>query len=111
MKHIKDFRIFGKRLNESVDAKEKVYDFLYSDEIKQFTGVTSFETCPEDHWDHVKDYIDGKGINGLTGKRDFLNRNKDVTEGEFDKYYEEWVDYIEEQRGYESMNQQDMNWS
>ena len=33
-----------------------------------------------------------------------------LTEEEFDKYYDEWLDYIEEQRGYEDMNQQDMNW-
>jgi len=99
-----------RQLNENADAKEKVYDFLYSDEIKQITGVTSFEICHENDWEDVKDYIIGKGINGLTGKKSFLENNKDVTEQEFDKYYEEWVDYIEEQRGYESMNQQDMNW-
>ena len=72
--------------------------------------MTSFTTCDEDDWDKVKNYISGKGINGVTGKAYFLNNNEDITEEEFDKYYDEWLDYIEEQRGYEDMNQQDMNW-
>ena len=97
-------------LKEDEAKKSKVYDFLYSDEIQQYTGVTSFTTCDGEDWDKVKEYINGKGIDGVTGKQVFLNRNEDVTEEEFDKYYEEWLDYIEDERNMESMNQQDMNW-
>ncbi len=99
-----------RKLNENADAEEKVYDFLYGDDIRRTTGVTSYETCDEDEWEKVQNYIAGKGINGVTGKASFLSNNEDVTEQEFDKYYEAWVDNIEDQRGYESMNQQDMNW-
>jgi hypothetical protein len=109
---VKTFESFRKdRINENTDdKKDRVSDFLYSDEVKQDTGITSFTTCDEDDWDKVKNYISGKGINGVTGKAYFLNNNKDITEEEFDKYYDEWLDNIEEQRGYEDMNQQDMNW-
>ena len=109
---VKTFESFRKdRINENTDdKKDRVSDFLYSDEVKQDTGVTSFTTCDEDDWDKVKNYISGKGINGVTGKAYFLNNNEDITEEEFDKYYDEWLDNIEEQRGYEDMNQQDMNW-
>jgi len=109
---VKTFESFRRgRINENTDdKKDRVSDFLYSDEVKQDTGVTSFTTCDEDDWDKVKNYISGKGINGVTGKAYFLNNNEDITEEEFDKYYDEWLDNIEEQRGYEDMNQQDMNW-
>ena len=112
MKHLKTFESFRKdRINENTDdKKDRVSDFLYSDEVKQDTGVTSFTTCDEDDWDKVKNYISGKGINGVTGKAYFLNNNEDITEEEFDKYYDEWLDYIEDQRSDESRNQQDMNW-
>ena len=109
---VKTFESFRKdRINENTDdKKDRVSDFLYSDEVKQDTGVTSFTTCDEDDWDKVKNYIYGKGINGVTGKAYFLNNNEDITEAEFDKYYDEWLDYIEDQRADESRNQQDMNW-
>lgn len=109
---VKTFESFRKdRINENTDdKKDRVSDFLYSDEVKQDTGVTSFTTCDEDDWDKVKNYISGKGINGVTGKAYFLNNNEDITEEEFDKYYDEWLDYIEDQRADESRNQQDMNW-
>jgi len=97
-------------LKENEDKKEKINDFFYSDEIKQDTGVTSFTTCDEDDWDKVKNYIGGKGINGVTGKQVFLNKNEDITEEEFDKYYDEWLDYIEDERADESRNQQDYNY-
>jgi hypothetical protein len=97
-----------RRLNENMDAKEKVNNFLYSDDIEQSTGVTNFETCDEDDWEKVKNYIDGKGINGITGKQVFFHNNPDVTEQEFDKYYEAWLDYFEEQRGFERLNQRDL---
>ena len=99
-----------RKLNENQDAEEKVTDFLYSDDIKQYTGVTSFTTCDEDDWEKVKNYIAGKGINGVTGKASFLKDNPDVTEQDFDKYYDEWLDRIEDDRGFENMNQQDMNY-
>ena len=114
-KYLKTFESFS--INENTDDKKDpvavksiVSNFLDSDEVKQDTGVTSFTTCDEDDWDKVKNYISGKGINGVTGKAYFLNNNEDITEEEFDKYYDEWLDNIEEQRGYEDMNQQDMNW-
>ena len=97
-----------KKLNENADAEEKVNNFLYSDDIEQSTGVTNFETCDEDDWEKVKNYIDGKGINGITGKQVFFHNNPDVTEQEFDKYYEAWLDYFEEQRGFERLNQRDL---
>jgi len=109
---VKTFESFRRgRINENTDdKKDRVSDFLYSDEVKQDTGVTSFTTCDEDDWDKVKNYISGKGINGVTGKAYFLNNNEDITGEEFDKYYDEWLDYIEDQRADESRNQQDMNW-
>jgi len=96
-------------LKENESVKDKIYDFLNSDELRRDTGVTSFTISDEDDWDRVKEYINGKGINGVTAKQVFLNRNKDVSEQDFDKYYDEWLDYIEDERGYESMNQQDFN--
>ena len=109
LKYLKTFESFS--INENTEEKkEKVFDFLYSNEIQQDTGVTSFTTCDEDDWDKVKNYIGGKGINGVTAKQAFLHRNEDVTEQEFDKYYDEWLDYIEDQRADESRNQQDYNY-
>lgn len=108
MNKIKSYTHF---INESEDTiKEKVTDYFYSGDVEQTTGVTSFTTCDEGDWEKVKNYINGKGINGVTGKQSFLFNNKDVTEEQFDKYYDQWLDDIEEQRGYEDMNQQDMNW-
>ena len=94
---------YRKQLKENEAAKEKIYDFLNSDDIKQYTGVYGFETCSDDDWDKVKNYIE-------KDKENFLAQNEDITGEEFDTYYEEWVDYIEEQRGYENMNQQDMSY-
>ena len=106
----KVFTKYRRSLKENEAKKEKIFDFLYSDEIQQNTGVTSFTTCDEDDWDKVKEYINGRGINGVTGKQIFLNKNEDVTEEEFDKYYDEWLDNIEDQRADESRNQQDYNY-
>ena len=107
-KYLKTFESFS--INENTDDKKgKVYDFLYSNELQQDTGVTTFTTCDEGDWDKVKNYISGKGINGVTGKAYFLNNNEDITETEFDKYYNEWLDYIEDERNMESRNQQDFN--
>jgi hypothetical protein len=68
----------------------------------QYTGVTSFETCDEDDWDKVKDYVE-------KDKERFLEQNSELTEQEFDTYMENWIDNIEETRELENMNQQDMN--
>jgi hypothetical protein len=102
-----------KKLLKEMDQSEiekKIYDFFYSNKIQQNTGVTSFTTCDEDDWDKVKNYISGKGINGVTGKQVFFHNNPDITEEEFDKYYDEWLDYIEDERNMESRNQQDYNY-
>ena len=108
-KYLKTFESFS--INENTDDKKgKVYDFLYSNELQQDTGVTTFTTCDEGDWDKVKNYISGKGINGVTGKAYFLNNNEDITETEFDKYYNEWLDYIEDERNMESINQRDTNY-
>lgn len=104
------FTKYRRSLKENENIKDKIYDFLYSDEIQQNTGVTSFTTCDEDDWEKVKNYINGRGINGVTGKQSFLANNEDVTEQDFDKYYDEWLDYIEDQRADESRNQQDYNY-
>jgi len=98
-------------LKENEAIKEKVYDYLTSNEIKQETGVTSFTTCDEDDWEKVKKYIEGNPNNRFSssGKQSFLANNEDVTEQDFDKYYDEWLDYIEDERNMESRNQQDFN--
>lgn len=100
-----------KMLSENEDIKEKVYSYLNSNEIMQFTGVTSFTTCNEDDWEKVKKYIEGYPNNRFSssGKQSFLANNEDVTEQDFDKYYDEWLDYIEDERNMESRNQQDFN--
>jgi len=72
-------------------------------DLKQYTGVTSFETCDEDDWDKVKDYVE-------KDKKNFLEQHPEITEQEFDKYMENWIDNIEDARGYESRYQQDMNY-
>lgn len=97
-------------LTENQAAKDKVLDFLYSDEIKQDVGVSDYVMSDDSDWDRVKDYINGKGISGVTAKQVFLNRNKDVSEQDFEKYYDEWLDYIEDERNMESRNQQDFNY-
>jgi hypothetical protein len=109
-KEVSESLKYRKFLKENEDKREKISDFLYSDEIMQDTGVTNFTTCDEDDWEKVKNYIDGKGINGVTGKAVFLNRNEDVTEKEFDEYYNEWVNYIEDERNLENMNKMDRVW-
>jgi len=107
----KALRKHRRMLNENEDIKEKVYNYLNSNEIMQFTGVTSFKTCDEDDWEKVKKYIEGNPNNRFSssGKQGFLANNEDVTEQDFDKYYDEWLDYIEDERNMESRNQQDFN--
>ena len=96
--------------NEELTNENRIYQFLNDDDIKKDTGVWSFETCDEDDWDKVKNYISGKGINGVTGKGYFLYNNEDITEEEFDFVYDAWVDNIDEQRGFDNMNQRDFNY-
>jgi hypothetical protein len=93
-------RRYRRMLNE--DNSDTLNDYFYGRDLKQYTGVTSFETCDEDDWDKVKDYIE-------KDKSDFLQQHPEITEQEFDNYMENWIDNIEEARGYESRNQQDMN--
>lgn len=99
---------------EEITKEDKIKEFLNSDEIKQDTGVWSFTTCDESDWDRVKEYIMGSGRNSRfsnpTGKEVFLSRNEDITEEEFDSVYDSWLDYIEDERGFENMNQQDFNY-
>jgi hypothetical protein len=64
-------------------------------DLKQYTGVTSFETCDEDDWDKVKDYVE-------KDKKNFLEQHPEITEQEFNEYMENWIDNIEDARGYES---------
>jgi hypothetical protein len=84
------------------DNSDILSDYFYGRDLKQYTGVTSFEICDEDDWDKVKDYVE-------KDKENFLEQHPEVTEQEFDDYMEKWIDNIEEARGYESKNQQDMN--
>ena len=93
------------------NAKDKVLDYLYSDQLQQETGGISFTTCDEDDWEKVKTHIEGKPNNkfSVSGKQSFLYNNEDVTEQEFDTYYNEWVEYIEDEREMELRNQDDFN--
>jgi hypothetical protein len=92
-------------INESTDEEkeERVYNLFYN-ETQYFTGIRNYETGSDSDWDRVKDYIQKE-------KQNFLYNNKDISEEEFDAYYDKFLDYIEEQRGYESRNQQDLNWN
>ena len=93
------------------NSKDKVLDYLYSDQLQQETGVTSFTTCDEDDWEKVKTYIQGNPKNkfSVSGKQGFLYNNEDVSEDDFNLFYEDWVDYIEEERNMESRNRDDFN--
>jgi hypothetical protein len=92
-------------INESTDEEkeERVYNLFYN-ETQYFTGIRNYETGSDSDWDRVKDYIQKE-------KQNFLYNNKDISEEEFDAYYDKFLDYIEEQRGYESRNQQDLKMS
>jgi len=83
------------------DNSDTLADYFY--DLRQYTGVTSFETCDEDDWDKVKDYIE-------KDKQRFLDQHPEIEESEFNQYAEDWIDNIEDQRGFESMNQQDMSY-
>ena len=87
-------------LNE--DNSDTLDNYFSGRDLKQYTGVTSFEMCDEDDWDKVKNYVE-------KDKENFLEQHPEVTEQEFDNYMENWIDNIEDARGYESRNQQDMN--
>jgi len=83
----------------STEALDKYFN---GRDLMQYTGVTSFETCDEDDWDKVKDYVE-------KDKERFLEQNPGVTEAEFNEYMENWINNIEETREMENMNQQDRN--
>ena len=83
------------------DLGDIFYDYLT--DVRQSTGVTSFETCDESDWDKVKNYIE-------KDKERFLEQHPKIQETEFDEYVENWIDRIEDERGYESMNRQDMEY-
>ena len=93
-------RAMHKTLTE--DSSDTLEDYFYLD-LRQYTGVTSFETCDEDDWDEVKDYVE-------KDKQRFLDQHPEIEESEFDQYAEDWIDNIEDQRGFENMNQQDMSY-
>jgi hypothetical protein len=97
----------SKMLNEAVTegAEDDLDDIFYEyvKDVRQFTGVASFETCDEDDWDRVKNYIE-------KDKKNFLNQHPQIQETDFDEYLENWIDRIEDERGFESMNQQDLNY-
>jgi len=91
--------------------KSKVFDYFYSDQLQTETGITSFTTCDESDWEKVKTYIQGNPKNkfSVSGKQGFLYNNEDVSEDDFNLFYEDWVEYIEEERVYEARNQDDFN--
>ncbi len=95
----------GKTQAVTEGAEDDLADIFYEylSDVRQFTGVTSFETCDEDDWDKVKNYIE-------KDKKNFLNQHPKIQETNFDEYVENWIDGIEDQRGFESMNQQDLNY-
>lgn len=99
---------------EEITKEDRVKEFLNSDEIRQDTGEWSFTLCDESDWDRVKEYIMGSGrqerYSNPTAKQVFLSRNEDITEEEFDSAYDSWLDYIEDQRGYEFRNREDFNY-
>ena len=100
-----------KENEEEITNENRIKQFLNSDELKQDTGVFTFDTCDEDDWDRVKEHIIGSGKRNMfsnpTAKEVFLHRNEDITEEEFDSVYYDWVDSIETDRGFENMNRQD----
>ena len=91
---------YRRMLNE--DNSDILDEYFHGRDLMQYTGVTSFETCDEDDWDKVKDYVE-------KDKKRFLEQNSELTEQEFDTYMENWIDNIEETRELENMNQQDRN--
>jgi len=96
----KALRRYRRMLNE--DNSDILDKYFHGRDLMQYTGVTSFETCDEDDWDKVKDYVE-------KDKERFLEQNSELTEQEFDTYMENWIDNIEETRELENMNQQDRN--
>jgi len=82
------------------NAKIKVLNYLFSDQLERETGITSFITCDESDWEKVKTHIEGYPNNkfSMSGKQYFLYNNEDVSEEYFDKYYNKWVEYIEDER-------------
>jgi len=104
-----------KEEDQENDKEDRVKSFLNDNTIKQETGVWSFTTCDEDEWDTVKKHIVGDGkqnrFSGPTAKQYFLSQNEDITEEEFDRHYDEWVDFIEQDRGFEDMNRQDFGYN
>jgi hypothetical protein len=92
----KALRKYRRQLNENEVAERKVYDYFYSDDIQRATS-TSPQTCSEEDWEKMKNYIE-------KGKQNFLSQNPDITEQDFDKYYNEWLDYMEDEREMESLN-------
>lgn len=98
-------KFIKKSVNESLNQqKEDKLSGLFYDEAQKFTGVFGYSTCSDDDWDRVKDYIKKE-------KDTFLNNNSDVSQEEFDEYYDKFIDYIEDERSLESRNQQDLNWN
>jgi len=91
---------YRRMLNE--DNSDILDKYFHGRDLMQYTGVTSFETCDEDDWDKVKNYVE-------KDKERFLEQNSELTEQEFDTYMENWIDNIEETRELENMNQQDRN--
>ena len=93
------------------NAKIKVLNYLFSDQLERETGVTSFTTCDESDWEKVKTHIEGYPNNkfSVSGKQYFLYNNEDVSEEDFDKYYNKWVEYIEDERADEARNREDFN--
>jgi hypothetical protein len=86
---------------EEGDLDDIFYEYI--EDVRQHTGVTSFGTCDEDDWDKVKNYIE-------KDKQTFLNKHPKIQEADFDEYVENWIDKIEDERGFESRNQQDMSY-
>jgi len=86
---------------EEGDLDDIFYEYI--EDVRQYTGVSSFETCDEDDWDKVKNYIE-------KDKQTFLNKHPKIQEADFDEYVENWIDKIEDERGFESRNQQDMSY-
>ena len=95
----------GEKQVVTEELEDELDDIFYEyiKDVRQDTGVTSFETCDEDDWDKVKNYIE-------KDKKDFLNKHPKIQEDEYDEYLENWIDRIEDERGFESRNQQDMNY-
>jgi hypothetical protein len=92
-------RRYRRMLNE--DNSDTLNDYFYEDVVR-YTGGHTFEICDEKDWDKAKDFVE-------RNKESFLEQHPEITEQEFDTYMENWIDNIEDARGYESRNQQDMN--